>query len=227
MKGIKLSALLLSLCLLLCACMQPGNTPAGDDPSVSDNQHTTVPDDGTSTTPDNEKNNTGDAVQTVYPAELMVELVVEWEIADTLLSHLDELADQLHAAVEEAGCPLDRVTLTISTAGGFTAQSLVHGGIDAAILPSVDIISYEKRTSIIALSDEETAETAIAVSLANDDLSEEFRLVLFRALTETQSGQDFLSACCGDAIFSAPSEDALQMVRDYLSELEEAEGGHT
>lgn len=225
MKLKKLSALLLTLCLLLCACVQPGDPGDHNTPPISGDQQTDAPDGGSST-PDDGKTGDDGATQAVYPAELMVELVVDWGIADMLLSHLDELADQLQEAVEDAGCPLDSVTLTISTAGGFTAQALLEGGIDAAILPAVDVIPLEKRASIIALSGEEIAGTAIAVSAANDDLSEEFCSILFKALTETQAGQDFLSACCGDAVFSAPTEDALQAVRDYLRELEEAGGGH-
>lgn len=222
MKKAKLIALLLALCLLLCACSQHGGSDGqNDDPIVSGDQQTDIPDDGGEDTSDD-----GTVAQPVYPADLMVELVVEWAIADTLLSHLDELSDRLHAALEEAGCPLDGVTLTINTAGGFTAQALLEGGIDAAILPAVDIITHEERAAILALSGEEIPETAIAVSLAKDNLSEEFRQVLLKALTETQNGQDFLAACCGEAVFSTPTEDTLQAVRDYLRELEESGGGH-
>ena len=67
-------------------------------------------------------------------------------------------------------------------------------------------------------------ELAIAVSLADDDLTEAFRDVLFAALTQTQAGQDFISAVCGEAVFTAPTEETLQAVRDYWSELEEGEG---
>lgn len=221
MKKANLAALFLALCLLLCACSQPGSSNGQSDLPISDSQQTDPPDDGGSGMSDD-----GTTAQPVYPADLTVELVVDWAIADTLLSHLDELSDQLHAAMEESGCPLDGVTLTINTAGGFTAQALLEGGIDAAILPAVDIITHEERTSILALSGEEIPETAIAVSLAKDTLSEEFREILMTALTETQNGQDFLAACCGDAVFSVPTEDTLQAVRDYLRELEESGGGH-
>lgn len=223
MKKAKLSALLLALCLLLCACSHPGSSnDQNDDPIVSGDQQTDSPNDsGKNDAPD-----TGNTAQPIYPADLTVELVVEWAIADALLSHLDDLSDQLHAALEEAGCPLDDVTLTINTAGGFTAQALLEGGIDAAILPAVDIITHEERAAILALSGEEIPETAIAVSLAKDTLSEEFRAVLMKALAETENGQDFLAACCGDAVFSAPTEDSLQAVRDYLREAEESGGGH-
>ena len=221
MKKAKLMALLLALCLLLCACSQPGSSNDQSDPPVSGDQQTDAPDDSGGHTSDD-----GNPAQPVYPADLMVELVVEWAIADALLSNLDDLSDRLHAALEEAGCPLDSVTLTINTAGGFTAQALIEGGIDAAILPAVDLITHEERAAILALSSEEVPETAIAVSLAKETLSAEFREVLRKALTETQNGQDFLAACCGDAVFSAPTDDTLQAVRDYLRELEESGGGH-
>lgn len=220
MQKRKLFALLLALCLLLCACSLPGGTDDQKDPPVSGDQQTDTGDDGADT-PDS-----GSTAQPVYPAELTVELVVDWAIADTLLSHLDDLSDRLHTALAEAGCPLDSVTLTINTAGGFTAQALLEGGIDAAILPAIDIIAHEKQAAILALSGEEIPETAIAVSLADETLSEEFRQLLFKVLTETPDGQDFLAACCGDAVFSHPSEEALQAVRDRLKELEAAGGGH-
>ena len=221
MKKANLLALLLALCLLLCACSQPGVSGQTDDPFVSGDQQTDIPDDGGAAVPDN-----GNSAQPVYPADLTVELVIEWAIADTLLSHLDDLSDQLHAALEEAGCPLDSVTLTINTAGGFTAQALLEGGIDAAILPALDIIPHEENAVILALSSEDIPEIAIAVSLAKETLSENFREILLTALTETGAGQDFLAACCGDAVFSIPTEDSLQAVRDYLRETEESGGGH-
>ena len=226
MKKMNLSVLILALCLLLCACVQNQEIPDQNDPTISGNEQTMSPDDDTANVPDDGETNEGDTSQTVYPAELMVELVVEWEAADALLSQLDDLSDLLQKAIEEAGCPLDRVTLTISTAGGFTAQALIQGGIDAAIVPAVDIISYEKSTAILALSEEEIAETAIALSRVNSDITEDFCQILFKALMETQSGQDFLSTCCGSAVFSAPTQERLEAVRDYLRQLEEAEGGY-
>lgn len=214
-------ALLMALCLLLCACSLPGNSDMQTDLPNVDGQQTNTPDNG-----ETDDSGSSHAPQPVYPADLTIELVVDWDIADTLLSHLDDLSDRLHAALSEAGCPLDYVTLTISTAGGYTAQALLEGGIDAAILPAVDIIAHEDQTAILALSSEEIPETAIVLSLADDTLSEEFRALLFTVLTESPNGQDFLAACCGDALFSAPTEDSLQAVRDHLNDLEKAIGGH-
>ncbi|MBR3704197.1 MAG: hypothetical protein IKM11_01745 [Oscillospiraceae bacterium] len=230
MKKLNLTAFLLALCLLLSACMTlPGgnDTPVQNDPPTSNEQTDLPPDEGNEFPPEQDQttDNKKDDSTPAYPADLNVELVVEWAMADTILSLLDDLSELLRDAVKEAGCQLDSVTLTISTAGAYTANSLVDGGVDAAILPSVDIVPFEKRVAILALSDDEIPRTAIAVSLAGSDLSEDFRAVLLSALTQTQAGQDFISACCGEAVFSAPSEETLQAVRDYLREINE-EGGH-
>ena len=225
MNKIKLTALLLCVCLLLSACMQPsgGNDdPAQDDTIVSGDQD---PDSGGNSS-DNGENADNQKGNIPYPADLTIELVVEWEMADIILSILDDLSVQLRDALQEVGCRIDNVTLTMSTAGAYTADSLIDGGIDAAILPSVDIISGEQRVSILALSDDEIPMTAIAVSNASDDLSAEFHAMFFSALTETEAGQDFLSAICGESIFSAPTEDTLQAVRDYRKELMDEEGDH-
>lgn len=222
MNKIKLTALLLCVCLLLSACMQPSGSndnPVQDDPISSGDQ---TADSGNNSS-DNNSNNKNDVT---YPADLMVELVVEWEMVDIILSIIDDLSDQLRNALLEVGCRIDNITLTMSTAGAYTADSLVDGGIDIAILPSVDIISSERRVSILALSDDEVPMTAIAVSNASDDLSAAFRAMLLSALTETEAGQDFLSAICGESIFSVPTEDTLQAVRDYLKELMDEEGDH-
>ncbi len=228
MKKWNLTALLLALCLLLSACMtlpDGSNTPSQSDLPVSDEQNTPTPDNDQAS--DGDEQNTDDTnTESSYPAEMTVELVVEWVMADAILSLLDDLSDLLREAVREAGCQLDSVTLTISTAGAYTASSLVDGGVDAAILPCEDIVPYESRVSLLALSDDEIPRTAIAVSLADDDLTEEFRSIFLSALTQTQAGQDFLTAVCGEAVFAAPTEEALQAVRDDLREKEEDEGGY-
>ena len=230
MKKITLTTLFLCICIFLSACMTlsaGNNSPVQDDPVVSDDQTQEIPNKDNETPPDQDTTSDDEkADAVVYPAELRGELVVEWEMADVILSLLDELSDLLRTAVAEAGCQLDSVTLTLSTAGAYTADSLVDGGIDIAILPSVDIIRYEKRTAILALSDDEIPMTAIVVSLADDTLSPAFRDILFTALTETEAGEEFLSAVCGEAVFSAPTENTLQAVRDYYKELMSEEGEH-
>ena len=249
MKTTRICALLLAFCMLMCACSQQispsqndpsvsdgqQNTPSNNDaegnqtqdaPSTSDNQHTDPPNTNTDPTPDID-NNTDTPQPPLFPDELTVEVVVDWEHSDSVLSQLNNLADLLHTAIKNAGYHLDDVIVTISTAGGVTADTLVRGGIDAAILPSLDVISFEKNVSILALSNEEIPEIAIAASQAdNKNLSEEFNRLLFTALTETEEGQFFLFACCGTNTFSLPTEDNLQSVRDQFKELEKAEGGH-
>ncbi len=220
-----LSALALALCLLLCACMQPGGNQTDLPPDGTEGPGVQ---DTTPTPPEDNKdeNRTDDSGSTplLWPDELTLELVVAWENADAILTHLDELSDKLREALTQCGCPPERVTLTISTAGGFTAQALADGGIDAAILPAEDIIPLETSCAIIALSGEDIPAIAIAVSLADDMLSPEFRSALLNAFTTTDAGEEFISLCCDGAFFAAPTEEAMQAMRDYLAELEEDNG---
>ncbi len=224
MKKWNLTALLLAMVVLLSACT---NQPTGNPDSTTQN-HSQIEQNTPDTTNNNEAPPNPDIStddkqdEVTCPTDITVELVIEWEIADAILSALDDLSEQLRQAVEEAGCQLDSVTLTISTAGAYTVDSLQEGGVDAAILPSVDIIPYENQVAILALSEEDVPQTAIAVSRTNNDLTEAFRESLFYALMQTEAGQAFLSAFCGETSFSAPTEEALQAVRDYLQEWEES-----
>ena len=222
MKRWKLTALLMAMVVLLSACT---NQPTGNTNATQNNSQIeqNTPDDTNNEVPPNPDSSADDKQDEVAcPTDITVELVIEWEIADAILSALDDLSEQLRQAVEEAGCQLDSVTLTISTAGAYTADSLREGGVDAAILPSVDIIPYENQVAVLALSAEEIPQTAIAVSLIHSDMTEAFRESLFYALTQTETGQAFLSAFCGETEFSTPTEAALQAVRDYLQEWEES-----
>lgn len=221
MKKWNLTALLLAIVVLLSACANR-TTGNNDTPSQNNSQIEQNTPDNNEIPPEQDTTTDDQQSEICYPTDITVELVVEWEIADAILSALDDLSEQLRQAVEEAGCQLDSVTLTISTAGAYTADSLIDGGVDAAILPSVDIIPYENQVAILALSAEEIPQTAIAVSRTNSDLDEAFRESLFCALTQTEDGQAFLSAICGETEFSAPTDEALQAVRDYLHEWEES-----
>lgn len=224
MKIRKLLTVLFALCFILCACGQQ-QPPASND-STTQNQEETVPPQSSDpgSTPDNTPDHTPDAGDEpdlpLMLEELTVELVVEWEVADAILSQLDDLANALRTALDAVDCPVDHVTLTISTAGGFTAQALVNGGVDIAVLPAVDFVTCEDSTTAIALSSEALCETAIVVSHADKSLDTAFRNALFRALTETDSGQEFLAVCRPDAQFTTVSDEALQAVRDYVAELE-------
>lgn len=218
MKHLKWAALLMAVCLFLSACtvQQGNNTPSDlNNPQPPVQNDPPAPDDG------------NDEVDPPpFLSDLALELVVDSETANTLLSHLDELTSHLRSAVEAVGYQPDSVTITFSTAGAYTTDSLVAGGIAVAILPTVDIIACEKRVSIIALSTEEIPETAIAVSAADEAFSEAFCNILFRAFTETEAGEAFLSLCCAGTSFTAPTEDGLQAARDYLEELEKHSGGN-
>lgn len=218
MKHNKWAALLLALCMLLCACTDPGGNDTGNDPTDNIGQQT--PDQGDTDRPDDGTDQTG----SVFPSDLAMELVVDSNTANILLSYLDTLAAKLRDAVEAAGYQPDTVTITFSTAGAYTTDSLQEGGIAIAVLPALDIITC-KHACVIALSSEEIPETAIAVSMADGIFSEDLCAVLFRAFTETEAGSEFLSLCCGDTTFVSPTEEKLQMVRDYLAELEK-DGGH-
>ena len=220
MKYTKWTALLLALCLLLCACAGCGGNDTGNDPTANGGEQ--IPDQGDTTQPDN----SGDTTAPLpLPSDLTVELVMDSSTANLLLSYLDDMTGKLRDAVESVGYQPDTVTITFSTAGAYTADSLQGGGIAVAVLPALDIITCD-HACVIALSSEEIPETAIAVSMADGIFSEDFCAVLYRALTETEAGSDFLALCCGEAVFASPTEEQLQLVRDYLAELEKNSGGH-
>ncbi|MBR2894688.1 MAG: hypothetical protein IKC03_03385 [Oscillospiraceae bacterium] len=211
--------LFLSVCLLLCACTQQQSSLPSHPSDNKQQEETVLP---SAPPPSSIPEQTSPVPNPLE--QLTVELVLEWEQADTLLSQLHDLEYELQSALEEIGCPVDQITLTISTAGGFTAQSLMQGGIDAAILPALDFISCETEVTPIAMSSEDICEHIVAVSNANNHLDNAFHEAFFRALTESSTGQKFLSVCCPDVTFSAVSEEALKIVRDTLAEHEQTGG---
>ena len=82
---------------------------------------------------------------------LTVELVASWEEADRLLESLDQLSGLLGEALAEQGCVLDEVRVTLSTAGGVTADALAEGGVDAAWLPAEDFSACgDKAQAVLA-----------------------------------------------------------------------------
>lgn len=219
---------LLLLSIVLCACtvetpppVTP--TPPPDTTTQEQQSQSPAPDSGTTVPEDTQKPEDGPSP--FIPATLTVELVVEWEKADTLLSRLEDMSDLLYTALEEVGYPMDRVTLTISTAGGFTAESLAQGGIDAAVLPTVDFLTCRASTAGIAMSCEEVSETVIALSLAKGQPDSTFCTALFDALTKTESGSEFLALCRPGAVFAVPTEETIQAVIDWVAQ-QEKDGGH-
>lgn len=204
------SLILFLICIVLCACTQNMIPPAGDEPIDTPSV------DDTPDTPSQDLSSSDQAVSA--PAKILtMELVVEWEQTDALLSRLPELEELLQTALNEAGTFVDAMTLTINTAGGFTAESLTQGGINAAILPAADYIICEEAALCIAMSDEEVCETVIALSRTDEGLGGDFPEALFEALTTTESGAQFLALCCPDTDFTTPTEETLQAVRDLVA----------
>lgn len=224
MKKNILLLFLFTFCLILSACMQEQNSPQTDPvpPTTNQTQQQPTPPPDDSPVPPAENEGTP---STFAPEELTMELVVEWETADALLSRLEDMGEMLRLALEDSGYSVERVTLTISTAGGFTAEALSQGGIDAAVLPAVDFITCPESTTGIAMSSEEIPETVIALSLHKGMPDSTFCSALFDALTKTEQGKEFLQLCRPDAVFVVPTEEAMQTVADWVAQQEE-NGGH-
>ena len=132
MKKKILALFLFTVCLILCACVQD-QSPVQNDPAPpaanQTQQQTSPPADDTPAPPAN----TEDAPQVFAPEELTVELVVEWEAADAILSRLEDMGEMLRLALKESGYSVERVTLTIST-----AHNLHIGSIQSSIKPIIN-----------------------------------------------------------------------------------------
>ena len=228
MKRLRIPALLLALILILCACtQQPQATPPI--PGTSDQQQTAPPQTGqdTGTETDPPVSDTPDPSAPLSMETLTVELVVEWEDVDERLSQKDKLTELLRTALEESGCTVEQLTITINTAGGITAEALTQGGVDAAVLPAADFITCRESIAGIAMSQEEISETVIALSLTKGLPDSDFCSIFFNALTATEAGQEFLSICRPGAVFDVPTEEAMQAVLDSVAQQEqEMIGGH-
>lgn len=215
---------LVTFCLILSACAQNQTPPKTDPaPPVTDQTQQTVP--PPIETPPAPPAGNEETPPVYAPEELTVELVVEWEAADLILSRLGEMSEMLRLALEESGYSVERVTLTLSTAGGFTAEALTQGGIDAAILPAADFITCRESTAGIAMSTEELCETVIALSLHDGTPDSTFCTALFDALINTEQGREFMSICRPGAVFTVPTEEAMQAVADWVA-AQETIGGH-
>lgn len=215
---------LVTFCLILSACAQNQTPPKTDPaPPVTDQTQQTVP--PPIETPPAPPAGNEETPPVYAPEELTVELVVEWEAADLILSRLGEMSEMLRLALEESGYSVERVTLTLSTAGGFTAEALTQGGIDAAILPAADFITCRESTAGIAMSTEELCETVIALSLHDGTPDSTFCTALFDALIKTEQGREFMTLCRPGAVFTVHTEEAMQAVADWVAE-QEKNGGH-
>lgn len=211
------------LCLALAACgrgnqaAQAGgevSLPAGNGTGAAD----PLPEEGTGET-------AGDEAEPLSLDTLTVEAVVDWETAERMLTSLEDMSRWLKEALAEEDCLVEAVAVTVNTAGGYTAQALAAGGVDVALLPAVDFIAWEEDAQAVLVSGEDPCETVAAVTLSWPELDDAFCRALAAALTETESGEQFLAACRPEAVFYPASEEALQAVRDYAADLEAQEHG--
>ena len=175
---------LLAVCLLLAGCRR-AETPAESPPEPSPPPAAVLP----------EENQPAGEDRSLFLDSLQVEVVVDWEDADRVLDHLEELSRLLDGALEAVDCTLEEpAAITIGTAGGITAQALADGGVDAAFLPAADLLTTEDDAAIGVLMNTDQ-DFFLAASTAREELDEYFRSALEEALTTTEDGQAFLEIC--------------------------------
>lgn len=175
---------LLAVCLLLAGCRR-AETPAETPPEPSPPPAAVLP----------EENQPAGEDRSLFLDSLQVEVVVDWEDADRVLDHLEELSRLLDGALEAVDCTLEEpAAITIGTAGGITAQALADGGVDAAFLPAADLLTTEDDAAIGVLMNTDQ-DFFLAASTAREELDEYFRSALEEALTTTEDGQAFLETC--------------------------------
>src|SRR5699024_9438237 len=95
----------------------------------------------TSDTPTDDGQQSDDTQEPVELGTLTVEVVVDSEDADDFLSQLRDLSALLDQKLSENGYDAEAVTVTVSTAGGTTADALAAGGVDIALLPAEDFVA--------------------------------------------------------------------------------------
>lgn len=220
MKRISIVSIIFLLCTVLCACMQTENNGSAT-PGVPADSHQSAPADPEPPLPDEDHAVSDDPL---VCETLSMELVVEWSETDALLSRLNEMSILLCTALEESGCIAEQVVITINTAGGFTADALSTGTINAAVLPAVDFLGCS-RAAGIAMSSEDLCETVIAISLADDLSDDRLSAALYDALLNTAAGQEFLSLCRPGAAFTTPTDEAMQAVADWVAAQNSEENG--
>lgn len=205
--------LMAALCLLLSACgrqpQKPEQPEQPDPPAQVQTQPETppAPEEGA-----------------ILLDRLTVELVVDWEDSDQVLSRLEELSLLFSQALADQGCQVEDVTVTISTAGGFTAGSLAEGGVDVAFLPAEDYIGVESEAGAVLTAGEEPCTTVAAVTGARTELDKAFCNTLERAMLETEDGNSFLEACRPGAVWVPATQETIAGVRDWLEEQEAQQG---
>lgn len=205
----------LAICLALTAC---GGTP--QQPSTPDSPPAPV------TAPTSQQDYAPEEPvdSSTALSSLTVELVVDWESADQLLASLDQLSGLLGEALLEKGFAGEQISITLSTAGGFTAGALRDGGVDAAVLPAADYLACREKAAAVLTSSEDPCTSVMAVSTAREELGEAFQSALVGALADTEPGQQFLSLCYPGAVYIPATQEALQALDDWAAQLETSHG---
>ena len=210
--------LVLSLCLLLAACGNNHTNNANNnltENNASTNQvENNLPD--TSDTPTDDGQQSDDTQEPVELGTLTVEVVVDSEDADDFLSLLRDLSALLDQKLSENGYDAEAVTVTVSTAGGTTADALAAGGVDIALLPAEDFVACENSATGILMDDGEIP-TDVAVTSDRAELDSAFQEALAAALTDGGE-ESFLSLCHPNMTYVSFDSGALQPIRDKLAE---------
>ena len=204
MKGNRLLAVLLAA-LLLVGCTQHGNNADPQEPPEQEQPQQNMP---------APKPQQGEETPALVK-ELAVELVVTWQASDQLLSRLEELGRLLQAAIAEQGRDVERVTVTISTAGGITADALTQGGVDVAFLPGEDYLSCGDGVCAVLTGGDEPA---AVVAAAGKNLDADFCAVLEKALLDTEGGRAFLETYDPGVEMIPAEEAALQALAERAEE---------
>ena len=140
------------------------------------------------------------------------------EDADDFLSQLRDLSALLDQKLSENGYDAEAVTVTVSTAGGTTADALAAGGVDIALLPAEDFVACEDSATGILMDDGEIPTDVVAVTSDRAELDSAFQEALAAALTDSGEEESFLSLCHPDMTYVSFDSGALQPIRDRLAE---------
>lgn len=209
--------LVLSLCLLLAACGN-NHTNNTNDNLTENNASTNQVENNLPDPPDTPTDDTDqDADEPVELGTLTVEVVVDSEDADDFLSQLRDLSALLDQKLSENGYDAEAVTVTVSTAGGTTADALAAGGVDIALLPAEDFVACENSATGILMDDGEIPTDVVAVTSDRAELDSAFQEALAAALTDGGE-ESFLSLCHPNMTYVSFDSGALQPIRDKLAE---------
>lgn len=162
-----------------------------------------------------------DTVQQPKPAEpvplnrLAVEVVVDWEDTDRILSDLDQLSQRLGEDLLACGYAVEEVAVTISTAGGFTGSALAEGGVDVVCMPAADYMAIEDCATAILTTDEAVCTGVVAAAAGREELDGSFLSALSDAMT-LEGG--FLESCYPGVTYIYAGEDALRAARELSAQ---------